>query len=98
VTLRISHVEKYPYPERNFASSHWGVVELTEADLPTRLPAAQEPYLFMYLAAYAKYICLTAILADGLISNREYYTLLINFVPYLKALGIELKEAEAPHA
>lgn len=70
--MKVIHVEKSPYPNENFKVSHWQV-ELSPSDLGLKEPTSQAELtdVGMRLATMAKYVCLSYLVFDGIISAAE---------------------------
>lgn len=78
--MKIVHVEKSPYPDSQFKSSHWQV-EVTPQDLglPEPTSTAEATTTAQRLLHFAKWTALLGILMDGCISRAEFDLLMQNY-------------------
>lgn len=83
--MKVTHVEKRPFPNENFATTHWEV-ELTPKDLGLPDPTNQAEMLEMALklGALAKYITLAFMVRDGIMTPSEMDNLLQSHYADLK--------------
>lgn len=96
--MKIVHVEKRPYPNGDYTTTHWSM-EVDPSDLGLKEPTSpnEAVELSTKLMAFAKYMTLNAMVSEGVISIQEFWVLISNFIPALQKLGF-IGEKEQPTA